>query len=128
MAIRTELSLRLPNSPGALARVCSALGDERVRVLALHLESTGVLRLIVDNPVRAAGTLRERRHDVVEKEVAVVVLSNAQGSLASVLSLVRDAGVNIEYAYGAASSESASTALVVLGVDDPMRAGAAAGI
>jgi len=127
MAIRTELSLRLPNSPGALAQVCSALGDERVRVLALHLESTGILRLIVDNPVRATGTLRERRHEVVEKEVAVVVLSNAPGSLASVLSLVRDAGVNIEYVYGA-SSESASTAFVVLGVDDPMRAGAAAGI
>ena len=128
MAIRTELSLRLPNSPGALAHVCSALADERVRVLALHLESTGVLRLIVDNPVRATGTLRERRHEVVEKEVAVVVLSNAPGSLASVLSLVRAAGVNIEYAYGATSSESANTALVVLGVDDPMRAGAAAGI
>ena len=68
--------------------MCAALGDERVRVLALHLESTGVLRLIVDNPVRATGTLRERRHEVVEKEVAVVVLSNAPGSLASVLSLV----------------------------------------
>ena len=128
MAIRTELSLRLPNSPGALERVCAALSDERVRVLALHLESTGVLRLIVDNPVRAAGTLRERRHEVVEQEVAVVVLSNAPGSLASVLSLVREAGINIEYAYGAASSESAGTALVVLGVDDPIRAGAAAGI
>jgi hypothetical protein len=45
-----------------------------------------------------------------------------------VLSLVRDAGVNIEYAYGAASPESASTAFAVLGVDDAMRAGAAAGI
>jgi hypothetical protein len=128
MAIRTELSLRLPNSPGALAQVCAALGDERVRVLALHLESSGVLRLIVDNPVRAAGVLRERRHDVAEKDVAVIVTSNAPGSLAAVLSLVRDAGVNIEYAYGATSSESAGTAFAVLGVDDAIRAGAAAGI
>jgi hypothetical protein len=128
MAIRTELSLRLPNSPGALAQVCAALGDERVRVLALHLESSGVLRLIVDNPVRAAGVLRERRHDVSEKEVAVIVISNAPGSLAAVLSLVRDAGVNIEYAYAATSSETASTAFAVLGVDDAIRAGSAAGI
>ncbi len=29
MAIRTELNLRLPNSPGALNEVCRALADER---------------------------------------------------------------------------------------------------
>ncbi|MBI4487088.1 MAG: ACT domain-containing protein, partial [Acidobacteria bacterium] len=49
MAIRTELNLRLPNSPGALAGVCRLLSDERVNVLAMALESSGQLRLVVDN-------------------------------------------------------------------------------
>ena len=32
MAIRTELTLRLDNTPGALARLCQALRDEKVNV------------------------------------------------------------------------------------------------
>ncbi len=34
MAIRTELNLRIPNSPGALASVCRLLSDERVNILS----------------------------------------------------------------------------------------------
>ncbi len=37
MGIRTELTLRLPNSPGALAGVCRLLADERVNIVALSL-------------------------------------------------------------------------------------------
>ena len=58
MAIRTELTLRLQNTPGALARLCQALADERVNVLAMNLESSGVLHLVPENPVHAAGLLR----------------------------------------------------------------------
>ena len=53
MAIRTELTLRLQNSPGALAQLCQALADEKVNVLAMNLESSGVLHLVPDNPVHA---------------------------------------------------------------------------
>ena len=127
MAIRTELNLRLPNSPGALAEVCSTLSGERVRVLALMMESGGTLRLIVDNPVRALGVLRDRRYTLTERDVIVASISNAPGALAPVLALVRDVGVNVEYAYAAASDDSAM-ALAVLGVDDALRAGAAAGL
>jgi hypothetical protein len=127
MAIRTELNLRLPNSPGSLADVCAVLASERVRVQALMLDAAGTLRLLVDNPVRAAGVLRERRHTVVEKDVMVAPMSNAAGALAPILALVRHAGVNVEYAYASAPDES-TTALAILGVDDVMRAGAAAGI
>jgi len=128
MATRTELTLRLPNSPGALADLCATLTEARIRLLGLELETNGTLRIIVDNPVRAVGTLRGKRHVVAEREVLVAAISNAPGSLAMVLRLVRDAGVNIEYAYAAASTESSSTAVAVLGVDDALRAGAAAGL
>ena len=128
MAIRTELTLRLPNSPGALADVCATLAAERVRLLALQLEANGTLHLVVDNPVRAAGTLRERRHTVTENQVIVAAVSNAHGALAATLALLRDTGANVEYAYAAASSEPGETTFLVLGVDDALRAGAAAGL
>lgn len=127
MAIRTELNLRLPNSPGALNEVCRALADERVRIHALMLEPGGTLRLLVDNPVRAVGVLRERRQVVEERDVLVTPLPNAPGGLAPVLALVRDAGINIEYAY-AAAPEASQTAVIVLGVDDAARASMSAGI
>ena len=126
MSIHTELNLRLPNSPGALASVCRLLSDERVNVLALALESSGQLRLVVDNRVRGAAVLREHHHQVTERDALVVSVTNAPGGLAPILQLFADAGINIEYAYGAASEGSAAS--VVLGVDDALRASAAAGV
>src|ERR671936_1224009 len=121
MAIRTELNLRLANSPGALGGVCRLLSDERVNILALALEAGGHLRLVVDNHVHAAAILREHHHQVVERDVLLVALSNAPGSLAGPLRLIADGGVNIDYAYGSAP-EAAATASVVVGVADAMRA------
>ena len=127
MAIRTELNLRLPNSPGALAGVCRLLSDERVNVLAMALDPGGQLRLVVDNHVHAGATLREHHHQVTERDVILLAIPNAPGSLAAMLRLVRDADINVEYAYGG-SAEGSSAASVVLGVDDAQRAAAAAGV
>src|SRR5713101_8088489 len=125
--IRTELSLRLGNSPGSLASVCRLLSDERVNILALGLEGGGQLRLLVDNHVHGGSVLREHHHEVTERDVIVMGIPNAAGALAPALRLVADATVNIEYAYGG-GSESSPTATVVLGVDNAARASAAAGV
>jgi hypothetical protein len=127
MAIRTELSLRLQNSPGALGGVCRALSEEHVNILAMSLEASGQLRVVVDNHVHAAAVLRERHHKVTERSVVVLALSNAPGALATTLKLVADAGINIDYVYGGAA-DGGSSASVVLGVEDAMRASAAAGV
>jgi hypothetical protein len=126
MPTYTEISLRLPNSPGALTRVCRVLADERVGILALMLDAGGELRVVVDNHVRALGALRER-HQVSSREVVVLNVSNTAGALAPVASLVADAGINVEYAYGGARPDGGG-ALIVLGVDDAARASAAAGV
>jgi hypothetical protein len=126
MAIRTELSFRIPNSPGALGGVCRLLSNERVNVLALSLESGGQLRMVVDNHVHGAAVLRDHHHQVVEREVIVTAVPNTPGSLAPALKLMADAGINVEYAYGGAG-ESSNTASVVLGVEHAMRAAAATG-
>jgi hypothetical protein len=127
MAIRTELSLRLQNSPGALGGVCRALSNEHVSILAMSVEATGQLRMVVDNPVHAAAVLRERHHAVTERNVLVLVLSNAPGSLGTTLKFLSDAGINVDYVYGGAG-DGGSSASVVVGVDDAMRASAAAGV
>jgi hypothetical protein len=125
--IRTELSLRLGNSPGALAGVSRLLSDERVNILALMLEAGGQLRLVVDNHVHGAAVLRDHHHQVTERSVIVTSVPNTAGALAPTLKLVADADVNIEYAYGG-SAEGAPIATIVIGVADAQRAAAAAGV
>lgn len=124
---RTELNLRLPNSPGALAGVCRLLSNEHVNLLALVLEAGGQLRLVVDNHVHGAAVLREHHHVVSERDVIVTTVSNTPGALAQPLRLLSEANVNVEYAYGG-GAEGGPTATVVLGVDNAQRAAAAAGI
>src|SRR5262245_12691372 len=126
MAIRTELSLRLPNSPGALAGVCRLLSDERVNVVAMALESGGVLRMVVDNHVHGAAVLREHHHQVSERDVLITAIANTPGALAPALRLIADANVNIDYAYGGAG-ETGETASIVIGVEHVLKASAAAG-
>jgi hypothetical protein len=125
--IRTELSLRLPNSPGALAGVCRLLSNERVNIVAMMLESNGQLRMVVDNHVHGGATLRDNHHQVTERDVIVTSVPNAPGALAPALQLVAEANINIEYAYSGAP-EAGPVALIVLGVEDATRAAAAAGI
>jgi hypothetical protein len=125
--IRTELSLRLPNSPGALAAVARLLSDERVNVLAMCLDTNGQLRLVVDNHVHGAAVLREHHHQVTEHSVIVTGVPNVPGALVPTLKLVADANVNVEYMYGG-GADAGPTAVIVLGVDDAMRAASAAGV
>ena len=127
MAIRTELTVKLDNTPGALARVCQALTDEKVNVVALNLDPLGRLRLVPDNPVHAAGLLRGRGHEVDEGDVLFAALSNRPGGIGSVTRLLSGAGVNVLYAYVTALTEHDVAALVVA-VDDAQRAAAAAGM
>ena len=127
MAIRTEISLRLRNSPGALADVCRRLRDERVNVFAMGLEAGGLLRLVVDNPLHAAGTLEAQQHAVEQRDVLLLQLPNDPGALAKAAEMLAGAGVNVEYLYGSAL-EDGPMASIVAGVEDAQRASASAGL
>ena len=127
MAIRTELSVRLPNSPGALARVCRLLSDERVNVQALTLGTEGQLRMVVDNHVHAAAVLRDHHHDVEERDVLVMAVANAPGALAPALRLIKDADINVEYAYSGVG-ETGNAASIVIGVEHVLKASSVAGV
>jgi hypothetical protein len=97
MAIRKELTLVLENKPGAAARVFQGLADDRINILAMQLEHTGLLRLVVDNPLHASELMRERKIKVDQRDVLYTVMPNDPGALGRAARLLADAGVNIEY-------------------------------
>lgn len=127
MAIQKELTVRLANSPGTLGRVAQVLGAEHINVLAMSLDGSGALRLVVDNPLHAAGTLREEHYQVEEHDVLYATLPNEPGALGRVVKLLADAGINLDYAYASGIDRVPMTA-IVLGVSDAQKASAITGI
>jgi hypothetical protein len=127
MAIHREITVKLANSPGTLARVGQVLGAERINMLAMAVDSSGTLRMVVDNPLHAAGTLREQHYNVEERDVLYTTMPNEPGSMGRALKLLADADVNVEYAY-ASGIDGGSLVAVVIGVTDPQKASYATGI
>ena len=127
MAIRTKLTLRLENTLGALARLCQALADEKVNVIAMNLESSGVLHLVPDNPVHTVGLLRNRDYMLEERDVLYIQLPNSPDGIGSATRMLSVTGVNIDYAFASAIKEHQMTALVVA-VEDAQRASTVAGM
>src|SRR3984893_5598285 len=127
MAILRELTVRLANSPGTLGLVAQVLGVERINMLAMSLDPTGTLRMVVDNPLHAAGFLREQHYQVEERDVLYATVPNEPGSLGKVMNLLAEAGINLDYAY-ASGIDRIPMVAVVLGVADAQKASAATGI
>ena len=127
MAIRTEIALRLQNTPGAAARVCQHLADNRINILAMQLEHNGLMRLLVDNPLHAAGLLRELKFQVDTRDVIYTIVPNDTGVLARMTKLLADAGVNVEYLYSTVV-EGHTMAAIVIGVPDAAKASSLAGL
>jgi hypothetical protein len=103
MAIQKEISVRLANSAGALGRVAQVMGAERINILAMSIDPSGTLRMVVDNPLHAVGTLRAQHYTVEERDVLFALMPNGPGALGRALRLLADAGVDVEYAYATGS-------------------------
>ena len=127
MAILREITVKLANSPGSLGRVSQLLGAERINMLAMSIDPSGHLRMVVDNPLHAANTLREQHYSVDERDVLYTAMPNEPGSLSRALRLLGDAGINVDYAY-ASGLDRVSMVGVVIAVPDAQKASYIAGI
>jgi hypothetical protein len=127
MSIQKEITVKLANSPGSLGRVAQVLGAERINLLAMSIDPSGLLRMVVDNPLHAAGTLREQHYNVEERDVLFTAMPNEPGSLGRTLRLLADEGINVEYAYSSGIDRVPMVG-VVIGVGDAQRASFATGI
>lgn len=127
MAIQREITVKLANSPGTLGRVSQLLGAEHINLIAMSIDPSGNLRMVVDNPLHAASTLREQHYNVEERDVLYTVMPNEPGSLSRALRLLGDAGINVEYAY-ASGIDRVPMVGVVVAVADAQKASYVAGI
>lgn len=121
-----DLTVTLENEPGRLADLGDALGVAGINLAgacAVTAEGTGTIHLLLeDDPAVATQALGDAGIAVDEqREVLVVDVVDAPGTLGSHARKLATAGVNIELMYVATGTR------LVFGVDDLDAAGEALG-
>jgi hypothetical protein len=118
-----EISLTLPNRPGALAGVARALAKERINLAAISVDSSsgkGRVRLIVNDPDRTTVLLRSAGYEVDVREMIAVRLEDRAGSFLRVLETLAKERINIQSVAILVAREGNQT-LVALSTNDLAR-------
>jgi len=113
-----QLSVFMENKVSRLNEVLLQLKTSKVNVLSLSLADTsefGVLRLIVDNPEEGRKVLKENGFSARLTKVLAIKLPNEVGTLQSVLEVLGNAGMNVEYMYVLANAKEFSGMIIKTG-------------
>ena len=97
-----QISVFLENKAGRLAEVTGILSEANVNIRALALADTsdfGVLRLIVDDNIKAVEALKNRGFTVGRTDVVAVEVEDRPGGLHRLLDMLHKEGINVEYMY-----------------------------
>ncbi len=114
-----QISVFLENKSGRLIRVAQALGEAEINIRGLSIADTsdfGILRMIVDKPEKAITELKNRGMMATVTEVIAMEVPDTPGGLATVLSYLEDAGINIEYLYSFIEKPT-SNAIIMMRVE-----------
>ena len=116
MPTTQEFTIRLEDRPGTLGKLCQALAEQNVNILAYHScpleKGRSTVRLVLDNPAVAKTILDRQKTDYTETEVAKVTLADRPGELARAAARLGDAGININYSYCGTEPNTSATFLI----------------
>ena len=99
----TQISIFLENKSGRLCEVAELLGKNKINIRALTIADAkdfGVLRIVVDKPKEAVDILKAQHMVATLTDIVVIEVGDQPGGLASVLRLLDDNRINVEYMYG----------------------------
>lgn len=101
----TDLRYTIPNQPGRLARLLSALAEEGINLdgIAGEIrpgERWGVMHILVSDPDRAAAVIQREGIEITGRhEVDICEMENRPGAIADELKRYAEAGENVEMMY-----------------------------
>ena len=116
-----QISVFLENKVGRVLDITDVLGKNNINIRALSLADTsdfGILRMIVDNIDKAMKVLKEKGFIIKESYVVVVEVPDKPGGLSSVLKVLGDNGINVEYMY-AFFEQPENKALLIFRFENP---------
>ena len=97
-----QISVFVENQPGSMMNVTSVLTEEHVNIRAISTFDTpefGIMRLVVDDPVRAKESLTKRGFVTRVSEVIGAELQDEKGNLNQMLKILADGQINVNYIY-----------------------------
>ena len=115
-----QLSIFLQNRMGSLSKPLETLSDAGVNIKAMCMADTsefGILRLVVDDPIKGKEALEEHNFLVKITDIIGVEMNDTPGGLTSVLKVIKDNEIDLEYLY-AFTHEKAGKAILLLHADN----------
>ena len=115
-----QLSIFLQNRMGSLSNPLEALSDADVNIRAMCMADTsefGILRLVVDDPLKGKDVLEKNNYLVKITDIIGVEMNDAPGGLTTVLKIIKDNLIDLEYLY-AFSHDKEGKAILLLHADD----------
>ncbi|MBQ4384160.1 MAG: ACT domain-containing protein [Firmicutes bacterium] len=120
----TQLSLFVQNQPGSMKEVLRVLAEGGIDINGLSVADTteyGVLRMILSDPEKAERLLQNAGFAVKATQVLAIDVVDTPGGLYRPVSLMADAGINIDYMY-AFGTKLSSHAMIIFRTADNIRA------
>ena len=120
MPIIREFTIRMDDRPGSLGKVCRALADHGVNIMAFQsipAEKTILVCIVADKPDVAEAILDREGIAYTDGEVVQVKLPHGPGELARAASKLGEAHINIHYAY-CGVEPGTNAPLVIFGVTE----------
>jgi hypothetical protein len=113
-----QLSIFLENKKGRFTEVAKILGEAGINMTAFTVAENsdfGILRLIVSDPEKAKQVLKSHLYAVSTTDVVCVQSPDKPGALATIMTIITEAGVFVEYMY---AFSSGNKALFIIRPDD----------
>ena len=115
-----QLSIFLQNRMGSLSKPLEVLTVANVNIRAMCMADTsefGILRLVVDDPEKGKEAPEENNFLVKITEIIGVEMNDTPGGLTTVLDIIKDNLIDLEYLY-AFSHDKEGKAILLLHADD----------
>ncbi len=116
-----QLSVFVENRPGRLSAVTEALAGAGINIRAVSIADTkdfGIMRIIVNDTDKAIAALKESGFLASAANVIAVIADDKPGSMASIMKILYNDNISVEYMYAAFINRDKGMACLILRVDN----------
>ena len=116
-----QLSVFIENKEGHLASITKVICDAGIDIRAISVFDSsefGILRLVVNEPYRAAELLKEAGHVAKMTDVLAVEPEDQIGAMNKIFTVLSQNGINVEYVYSFVMRNQGAMPLVIMKTSD----------
>ncbi|MCI6676683.1 MAG: ACT domain-containing protein [Clostridiales bacterium] len=111
-----QLSILVVNKTGSLREVSTVLSDNGINIRAVAAFDTpefGILRMVVDEYVKAKDVLTQKGFVVRINDVIGVELEDKKGNLTAMLDILANGNISIDFIYSFVIRENQAPVIVI---------------